>query len=447
MIGNGKVFISHSHEDNQLCQPLIDCLHKWNVDYWFDTERMDAGKNIDEHVQKEISERDIFIRVCTKTSQKSFWVKLETGAFRGLQALEHKEESLSKRKMINLILEEDYKIEPFDLVTVFIDGVTKPFEQWSIELRQSLDLPPIALAYELPKYSRRLSKRDPGLFIILLDQSASMGAKFVGTNISKADMVSSAVNRLLSNLIDASPYNFASQSISSYAYMSIIGYNEGTYSLLSPTMEPLSLSAISKSIRGYTHMLRNVYNFNTNSFEEITSMEPYWVEPFARGGSPNLAQALLIARNLIIYWLQSPPEIGQSPKMDRFPPIIINITDGMSYDDENLFRVGGQIKEIATNQGETLLFNYHIANLIEEESKLGESLLVFPHNKSQVERFGQLAINLFELSSILPDSLVQSVKFRFEDYVNIKKGARGFIYNANIEILAELLSVGTFNQV
>lgn len=46
MPGNGKVFISHAHEDNAHCQPLLRLLDSWGVDYWFDTQRLDAGDDL-----------------------------------------------------------------------------------------------------------------------------------------------------------------------------------------------------------------------------------------------------------------------------------------------------------------------------------------------------------------------------------------------------------------
>src|SRR5262249_55445017 len=83
MIGNGKVFISHSHEDTGRCEPLLAALHAWGVDYWFDTDRMDAGHDLSQRIQQALAARDIFIRVCSGSVQRRpYWVNLETGAFR-----------------------------------------------------------------------------------------------------------------------------------------------------------------------------------------------------------------------------------------------------------------------------------------------------------------------------------------------------------------------------
>ena len=78
-----RVFISHSHDDNPACAPLLAALTALGVDYWFDTERLDAGTNLSGRIQAAITERDYFIRVCSAAVQRNpYWVDLETGAFR-----------------------------------------------------------------------------------------------------------------------------------------------------------------------------------------------------------------------------------------------------------------------------------------------------------------------------------------------------------------------------
>src|SRR5690348_9317386 len=112
-MNNGKVFISHAHEDNDRCAPLLAALTAWGTDHWFDVERLDAGQYLAPRIQQAITERDVFIRVCTTVSQRSYWVMLETEAFRGLQAAEYKE-GKTDRIMISLVLDEQYKLEPFE---------------------------------------------------------------------------------------------------------------------------------------------------------------------------------------------------------------------------------------------------------------------------------------------------------------------------------------------
>lgn len=138
MRGNGKVFISHAHDDNTRCASLLAALDTWQVDYWFDTRRMEAGDDLTHAIQTAIRERDIFIRLCTPAAQRSFWVRLETGAFRGLQAKDHREGRESPRVLINLIMDSAYEPEPFDYAHIFVDAARKPEAEWLAELRRAL---------------------------------------------------------------------------------------------------------------------------------------------------------------------------------------------------------------------------------------------------------------------------------------------------------------------
>lgn len=141
MPGNGKVFVCHAHADNALCAPLLAALQAWGVDYWFDAAAMEAGADLTMRIQQAIAERDIFIRVCTNAAQQSYWARIETSAFRGLQAQAHRGGEDGRRVLINLILDPDYQREPFDLVAIFIDATHQPLSAWLDALRRALGLP------------------------------------------------------------------------------------------------------------------------------------------------------------------------------------------------------------------------------------------------------------------------------------------------------------------
>ena len=138
MRGNGKVFISHAHDDDDRCAPLLAALDAWGVDYWFDTRRMEAGDDLSHTIQRAIAERDLFLRICTPAAQRSYWVRLETGAFRGLQSRQHRAGGDATRVLINLILDPTYEPEPFDYAHIFIDATSKPRRDWLDELRRAL---------------------------------------------------------------------------------------------------------------------------------------------------------------------------------------------------------------------------------------------------------------------------------------------------------------------
>lgn len=159
MPGNGKVFVSHSHEDNAVCAPLLTALRDWGVDYWFDLHRLDAGQDLSDRIQQAITERDIFIRVCTgAVQQRPFWLKLEANAFRMLQAQDENAGLHGKRVFISLVLDSAYSLQPFERTVLYIDATSKPPALWLEELRRALgvasaEAAPPSSGQSLPQWS------------------------------------------------------------------------------------------------------------------------------------------------------------------------------------------------------------------------------------------------------------------------------------------------------
>lgn len=140
MPANGRVFVSHSHEDNERCGLILTALDAWGVNYFFDTQGLGAGQQLNEIIQRELTSRDILLRICTASTQKSYWMSLEIGAFRGLQASDQKR-GKTERLLINLVLDGDYTREPFDNATLFIDASSRPRAVWMADLARALGVP------------------------------------------------------------------------------------------------------------------------------------------------------------------------------------------------------------------------------------------------------------------------------------------------------------------
>ena len=105
MAGNGRVFISHVHEDNARVAPLLAALDAWGVDYWFDTQQLGAGQHISERVQQALAQRDIFLLICTPATNASLWTSLELQAFRGLLERDRQSGRGEQRTVVYLILD------------------------------------------------------------------------------------------------------------------------------------------------------------------------------------------------------------------------------------------------------------------------------------------------------------------------------------------------------
>ena len=145
MFGNGKVFISHTHEDNTACAPVLAALDAWQVDYWFDLQQLSAGLELLEHIQHGLQDRDIFIRICTPATLASMWTAQEQMLGRTMRS-----PNRGLRRMINLIVKPGYIVQPNEVNDITIDTTRQPEVVWMRQLREAL---------EIPSRERRVSRR------------------------------------------------------------------------------------------------------------------------------------------------------------------------------------------------------------------------------------------------------------------------------------------------
>jgi outer membrane protein assembly factor BamB len=145
MFGNGKVFVSHTHEDNAACAPVLAALDAWQVDYWFDTAQLSAGLELFDNIQRGLQERDIFVRICTPAANASPWMAQEQKLARTLRA-----PNRGRRCIINLIVRPGYVASSEEAHDLVIDTTQQPEVQWLRALREAL---------EIPSRERRVSRR------------------------------------------------------------------------------------------------------------------------------------------------------------------------------------------------------------------------------------------------------------------------------------------------
>src|SRR5262249_21920399 len=161
----GKVFISHDREDTSRCAGLLAALDGWGVDYWFDRPAADAGQRLSDQVQMALAESAVFLRICTPSAHRSFWMSMELGAFLGLQADDHHLGRDNQRRLVNVILAPGYVREPFDRTTTVLDATDTAHPEWVNTLRAALGLPPLAdamsaaAAIYVPQPRRGISRR------------------------------------------------------------------------------------------------------------------------------------------------------------------------------------------------------------------------------------------------------------------------------------------------
>lgn len=271
-------------------------------------------------------------------------------------------------------------------------------------------------------YASEISRRNPGLFIFLIDQSRSMSHKIGGGERSKSQEASEAVNRQIYELI----YRCTkTDGVREYFDIGIIGYgskaDEAT-SLLGDS----SIVPISKLAETPLRMVKRKEKLTDPDGNEVeTEFEfPVWFEPVANSNTP-MVSAFEMARTWIDDWLAEHP--------NSYPPIIINISDGAATDGDPLEKAK-QIMEMKSSDGNVLIWNCHLSEL------KGAPPVVFPASESDLPAGDRYAKQLYEMSSPLPEPFLNIAA---ERSLNVSPGSRGYVFNAGLDELLELLDIGT----
>lgn len=269
-------------------------------------------------------------------------------------------------------------------------------------------------------YTRAWGSTQPGCMIFLLDQSGSMSEKFgqmqAGRDRRKCDAVATILNSFLNELVitNTLPRSDGTPDVRPRADISVLGY-EGS----APT------PALTGALAGRDFVTLPELQVNPADIEmrkrkdmddtgveiEVQVPFPIWIRPKAGGGTPMCA-ALRRARDLAAQWAVNHP--------DSYPPVIINVTDGVGTDGDPT-RIAQEITQIGVTDGQALLFNVHITNLPDPPVAYPVSENDLPNDK-----YARL---LFSISSIIPETsraLLETLLGR-----PVPPGARGLIFNGD----------------
>jgi len=271
--------------------------------------------------------------------------------------------------------------------------------------------------------------------IILLDQSGSMSQAFgrgmAGGGKKKSDAVATVLNNFLNELISTNTVvqPDGTPIIKTRADIVVLGYEGQTIiSALGGalagrdfvTLAELQMNPIEIEMRKTKEM------DDTGKIIEIPVPFPVWVHPKVGGGTPML-QALRQARDLAQHWAIEHP--------DNYPPVVINVTDGMAEGD--LIQASQDIAQIATSDGQAVLFNVHISHLPDPEVK-------FPFSDTELpnDPFAKL---LFAMSSVIPETS----RIRLESMMGraVPAGARGMIFNGDAASVQLMFNFATRIQI
>lgn len=206
-------------------------------------------------------------------------------------------------------------------------------------------------------YTQFISPEYRGLFIIAIDQSASMLEVFAHHSmiVSKSEVASMVASALIDEIVMHSGKNNTICDTCPYCDIAVLGYSDSNaYPLLSESsfilpityFEQLSPEIITRTFE---------YLRDDNHLELVTEKYREWITPRACGATP-MTDLFTLVNQIASDWCNNPSN------SDSLPPIIFNITDG--YDDTNYpdqtIAQAETIKSNRTNHGNTLLFNIFI---------------------------------------------------------------------------------------
>ncbi len=290
-------------------------------------------------------------------------------------------------------------------------------------------------------YSAEISRSNPSCFLFLIDQSGSMqdvldptaaqalpqpvvedGRAYTHTaqGKTKAQAVADAINRLLQNLVIKCA---KSEGVRDYYHVGVIGYGARVGPAFSGPLAGRELALIGEVANLPARLEERVRRIDDGAGGLIsqTIKFPIWFDTVADGGTP-MCQVLNRAQAILAGWLVQHPRC--------FPPIVINITDGESTDGDPTGAANG-LKDLASEDGNVLLFNLHISGLDARPIEFADDERELPDGYAQL---------LFRLSSALPDYMRAIA--RQEGY-RVSARTRGFVFNGGIESVISFLDIGT----
>lgn len=276
-------------------------------------------------------------------------------------------------------------------------------------------------------YQQTVSRADPGCVVILLDRSDSMKLPWGNTGATLAAGAALAVNKiLLDMLIKATPE--VNAPVRPYFDVGIFSYGarlitpgEGVESAFGGPLAGRGLVPL-PDLAANPMAVREEPSIDLMS---VSAKMPVWVDP-VHGYRTPMCEAIALVGAHVFDWAGAHP--------NSFPPVVINITDGMvtdsPHDGATLWEWVQRLTSIETNDGPTLFFNIFLSPAETAE-------IVFPSDPGGLPVPGP---DLFQMSSELPGPMVDNA--RAEGY-QVQPGARGLAFNVSRSTLVRVLRVGT----
>src|SRR5256886_13830273 len=242
-------------------------------------------------------------------------------------------------------------------------------------------------------YSAEISRKNPGCFIFLLDQSASMEDPFGGSSDRrKADELATIINKLLHNL---SIRCAKGDSIYDYFHVGVIGYGQDSvvkaaFDGAMTGKDRVPISELANNPLRIEDRVKKADDGN-GGLGEQTGKFPLWFEAKHAGGTP-MSSAFKMGADIVQRW------VAEHPK--GFPPIVINITDGECTHGDPV-QEGKALCSLGSDDGAALVFNIHLS------SAAGNPIELPASGDGLPDKF---ATQLFDMSSNLTALMIGRAK-------------------------------------
>jgi hypothetical protein len=269
-------------------------------------------------------------------------------------------------------------------------------------------------------YHAEISRASPTAILMVMDQSTSMNHR-VNSGQSKAAFLADVLNKTLYTIITSCS---KADGVRDYFHVGVVAYSgdDARNGFQGPLGdEPLHVvSHLADAPLRVETRIKKVAGVNGDVMEQSVRF-PIWFEPKSQGKT-SMCAGLGAAIEVLEQWCAAHPS--------AFPPTVLHVTDGHPSDG-NPEPIADRLKNLATDDGGCLLFNLHV------DAGAGEPL-IFPNDERAIEdRFGKA---LFRMSSLLPPHALEAAARKGYD---VRPGARGFVFNAGIEAIADFFDIGT----
>ena len=269
-------------------------------------------------------------------------------------------------------------------------------------------------------YQAEISRDNPTCFLFVIDQSGSMD-EITETGRTKADFVADVLNKTIYTLITSCS---KSDGVRNYFDVGVLAYRGSEVAsgfngaLSGGIVHPIN--AISEHTLRIEERQKKVDD-GAGGIVELKTKFPVWFDAKSAGGTPMRA-AFSKTMETVASWCEAHP--------GSYPPTILHVTDGQSTDGAPE-EVADGLRQIATKDGQALLFNLHVTT--------GGGLeMVFPTSETDLD--DDYSRMLFRMSSPLPSHLA---KFAGDKGYEIVDGSRGFIFNGDPQCIVDFFEIVT----